>query len=253
METLEKQETIIETANEKEVIFTDTSTKSKETQDEVKKEVKYTQEQVDEIVKSRLAREKKRQDKKDPEVEKVQATETETIEVIEKVEKQPQTQLSEREQKILAEHFANEQYAEIEKLGIREMEYEANKLAGTKRNAAEDALFMKLGKTLKQNADKVELEKQGIDGSILADSEFINFTDKLSNKLTATEKYEMYMTVTGKEKKEPETIGSIKDVKSTSELKEYYTKAEIAKFTRKDYEANPELMKRVEKSLQAKK
>lgn len=243
METLEKQEIIDNTAVGKEVEFTDTSgdTKVEEPKTET---VSYTQEQVDEIVKSRLAREKKRQDRVQ-EVQPVQVDDIETNEVIEKVEKQPTIQLSEREQKILAASDA----IEIKKLGLGEVRYEANLLADKKnKTLREESLFMELAGMLKSSEDKVNLQKNGVELEILDNPEFTEFSKKFSNTTTIIERVEMFQALNGSTK-DPEPIGDVKNVPKTDVLKSHYTEAEIDKFTVEDYRNIPGLRSRVYESL----
>ena len=53
-----------------------------------------------------------------------------------------------------------------------------------------------------------------------------------------------------KPKPEVETIGSMKNTASTDTgVKDFYTRDEALKFTRKDFDKNPELFKAVERSM----
>ena len=58
----------------------------------------------------------------------------------------------------------------------------------------------------------------------------------------------MYIKINQKSKKY-EQIGSMKNKKTSSEVKDYYTPEEASKFTRKDYDKNPKLLEAVEKSM----
>ena len=62
------------------------------------------------------------------------------------------------------------------------------------------------------------------------------------------DKYEMYLKF--KPKPKVETIGSMKNTKEKdSGVKEFYTRDEALKFTKADFDKNPELFKAVEKSM----
>ena len=93
-----------------------------------------------------------------------------------------------------------------------------------------------------------ELAKIGVGEKVLQDNDFIEFTSKLNPSLSIKEKYELYSQVKPKPKVVP--IGSMKNNTSKdSGVKDFYTRDEALKFTKKDFDKNPALFKAVEQSM----
>ena len=108
--------------------------------------------------------------------------------------------------------------------------------------------FRKLAE-YRQNEENIkELAKIGVGEKALQDNDFIEFANKLNPSLSIKEKYEMYSNFKPKPKVEP--IGSMKGTKSEdSAVKDFYSYEEAMKFTKADFDKNPELFKAVEKSM----
>lgn len=159
-----------------------------------------------------------------------------------------QSNLTERQEKILAEAEANE----IKQCGIKEMENEANRIAGIpldKRTTREKLVFKSLAEELISRRNISELKAKGYDAKILDSDDFNKFKSKFSTNEPISDIYEMYQKVNGTAKKqEPRSPGSAKDTASTNEIKEFYTPEEVRKFTEEDL-SNPNLMKAVELSM----
>ena len=82
----------------------------------------------------------------------------------------------------------------------------------------------------------------------LEDKEFIEFAEKLNPNMSTKEKYEMYTQY--KPKPKVETMGSMKNTTSNDTgVKDFYTRDEALKFTKKDFDKNPALFKAVENSM----
>ena len=108
--------------------------------------------------------------------------------------------------------------------------------------------FKKLAEYRQNEENKKELAKIGVGEKALQDNDFIEFANKLNPSLSIKEKYEMYSNFKPKPKVEP--IGSMKGTKSEdSAVKDYYSYEEAIKFTKADFDKNPELYKAVEKSM----
>lgn len=108
--------------------------------------------------------------------------------------------------------------------------------------------FKTLAEYRQNEENKRELAKIGVNEKALQDNDFIEFANKLNPSLSIREKYEMYSKF--KPKPMVETIGSMKNTTSTDTgVKDFYTRDEALKFTRKDFDKNPELFKAVERSM----
>lgn len=114
--------------------------------------------------------------------------------------------------------------------------------------AREKAAFSILAEHVKTTEDTNALAKAGITAEEYNSSEFKEFY-KMFDKNTPIEKvYETYRKT--QPKKEFKTMGSMRN--STSDdtaVKDFYTRDEAMKFTKKDFDKNPDLYKAVEASM----
>ena len=244
--------------------LTDT-TETEETKEEPveeKEEVRtFTQEEVDEIVKRRLAR-KERDFQK--ELSKYKSTEevlkaglnaadindaedklrefwaNEGIKLPDKV----QPGLSEDEIEALGERDADS----FIKDGIPMMEEEANRLVSKgyqNLNLREKTEFNKLVETIHKERDKTALLKLGAKEELLSDKSFVDFRKKFADTTPINEIYDMYMK-NNNQKTVKENPGSMKN-SDVSLVKDYYTDEEIAKLTDEQLD-DPKIWEAVRKS-----
>ena len=158
----------------------------------------------------------------------------------------PEKTQSESDMKYLAERYADEIIEE----GYDEVVEEVRKLSQIgldNMTPYQKAMFMKLSGVRREQEDIKELASIGVSKEILADSDYIEFTKKLSPNLTATEKYEMFKKF--KPSPQFEQIGSMKSDNSREAIKEFYTYEESLQFTKADYDKNPKLYEAVCKSM----
>lgn len=243
------------------------TTKAPETTEnnvEEEKEVeKFTQEQVNQIVQERLRRQESKirneYEEKYAQVETVlnaglgtktldEATDKLTEFYKSKGIQIPEIKLTKRQEEILAEAEAND----IISGGYDELVKEVDKLASKGADnltSREKLVFTKLAQERTTQEAIKELSKIGVGKEILEDTEFKEFSNKLNPKLSVKEKYEMYQKM--KPKKKIETIGSMKNPENSNDkgVKDFYTREEALKFTREDFNKNPELFKVVERSM----
>ena len=260
-ENVEQQTTeeIVEETTESDVV--DESTSNEETVEEPAVET-FTKEQVDEMIAKKLARKeakiRREYEKKYSRAETVlkaglqkdnfeeAVTELENYYTQEGVNI-PKTQYSERDTEILANAEANE----IIESGYDDLVEEVDRLAsiGVENMSSRDKIiFNKLASERKRVEEEKELASIGISKDSITD-EFKEFSKKLNPSLTMKEKYEMYTKF--KPKPKVETIGSMKGATSKDNgVKDFYTYEESLKFTKEDFDRNPELYKAVEKSMQ---
>lgn len=154
---------------------------------------------------------------------------------------------SEYDLKILANAEANE----IINSSYEDLVEEVDRLADKgidKMTAREKLVFTKLAEERQRQESVRDLAQIGVKPEALNDSEYIEFANKLNPSLSAKEKYEMYLKIKPKPKVEP--IGSMKGATSKDNgVKDFYTYEESLKFTKADFDKNPELFKAVEKSM----
>lgn len=153
---------------------------------------------------------------------------------------------SERDVKVLAKAEAEE----IISLGFEEARDEVNRLSDLgldNMTPREKLVFQELATYCNAEQDKKELAKIGVSSDALNDANFIEFAKDLNPKLSLKEKYEKYLKY--RPKKEVEVIGSMKNTEKEQTVKDFYTKEEALRFTKKDFDKNPALFKAVENSM----
>ena len=247
--------------------LTDTTDADESISDEPEKEeVKtFTQEEVDEIVKKRLARKERDYQKELSKYKNVETVlnaglKTNSIDEAESalrnfyreqgidLPEPTKPGLSDKELQILGQAEADE----ILELGLEEAEVEANRLATKGHqnwNAKEQAIFNKLATTLNYEKQKKELKSIGADTKILDSKEFKDFANQFNSNTDIKNIYNLYSkTSLPKENKNIEKMGSMKN-NATEEVKDFYTYEESLKFTRKDFKNNPALFKAIEQSM----
>ena len=154
---------------------------------------------------------------------------------------------SESDMKVLA----NAEAQSIIDSGFEEVVEEVDRLAELgvdNMTSREKLVFTKLAEYRKSEQDRKDLAKIGVSEAALEDKEFIEFAEKLNPNMSTKEKYEMYTQY--KPKPKVETMGSMKNTTSNDTgVKDFYTRDEALKFTKKDFDKNPALFKAVENSM----
>ncbi len=221
----------------------------------------FTKEQVDEMVAKKLARKeakiRREYEKKYGRAETVlkaglqkdnfedAVTELENYYKEEGVQI-PTYQYSERDNEILAKAEAEE----IIDSGYDDLVEEVDRLAGIgveNMSKRDRIIFQRLAEERKKVEEERELKSLGI-GKDTDTNDFKEFSKKLNPSLSMKDKYEMYLKF--KPAPKVETIGSMKNTKEKdSGVKDFYTRDEALKFTKSDFDKNPELYKAVEKSM----
>ena len=256
--------------NENENLVLDTenveTVTTEETTGEVQVEVPvktYTQEEVDEIVGKRLARNtakiRKEYTKKYGDLENVLKAGTGKDNVVELTDtfREFYTQkgihipseptYSGRDIEVLAKAEADD----IINAGFEEVVEEVDRLAelGIENMSAREKQVFKTLAEYRQNAERSnELSKLGVTEDVYNSKEFKDFANKFGTNTTITEIYEIYNKM--QPKKEVRTMGSLKNnTTNDTGVKDFYTRDEALKFTKKDFDNNPELFKAVEKSM----
>lgn len=223
----------------------------------------YTQEEVDEIVSKRLARNtakiRKEYTKKYGDLENVLKAGTGKDNVVELTDtfREFYTQkgihipseptYSGRDIEVLAKAEADD----IINAGFEEVVEEVDRLAelGIDNMSAREKQVFKTLAEYRQNAERSnELSKIGVTEDVYNSKEFKDFASKFGTNTTITEIYEIYNKM--QPKKEVRTMGSLKNnTTNDTGVKDFYTRDEALKFTKKDFDNNPELFKAVEKSM----
>lgn len=153
---------------------------------------------------------------------------------------------SESDMKVLAKAEADSIIA----LGFDEVVEEVDRLAaiGDDMSPRDKLLFVNLAEYRKSEQDRKDLAKIGVSESALKDNDFIEFASKLNPSMSTKEKYEMYTQY--KPKPKVETMGSMKNTTNNDTgVKDFYTRDEALKFTKKELDNNPALFKAIEQSM----
>lgn len=262
----ENVETLTTEENEEGIELTDTSEEVEEDKEtiepEEKEEVKtFTQEEVDEIVKRRLARKERDYQR---ELSKYRDTEN-VLRTTLKLEDGDDTNaklrefyeaegiklpdaikpgLSTREIEVLAKDDADM----IIKDGydaIKEEAYRLSNIGYNNLNEREKIMFVRLSDELTNENNKRDLLKLGASEELLTDKSFNDFKKKFNSDVPITEIYDMYMKNNTK-KTVKENPGSMKN-NDVSKVKDYYTPEEISKLTEEDLD-DPKIWEAVRKS-----
>lgn len=223
----------------------------------------YTQEEVDDIVGKRLARNtakiRKEYSKKYGQLENVLKAGTGKDNVIELtdtfrefyeskgIQIPTEPTYSDRDIEVLAKAEANDIIAS----GLEEVVEEVDRLVelGVENMSAREKQVFKALAEYRQKAERTnELSKIGVTEEVYNSKEFTDFASKFGSNTTITEIYEIYNKM--QPKKEVRTMGSLKNTtQQDTGVKDFYTRDEALKFTKKDFDNNPELFKAVEKSM----
>ena len=223
----------------------------------------YTQEEVDEIVGKRLARNtakiRKEYDRKYGELESVLRAGTGKEDVSEVAETlrgfyesrgvqiPKQTAYSDRDIEVLARAEAED----IIKAGLEEVKEEVDRLADIgldKMTAREKKVFQALAEHRKTAEQRNELAKIGVTEDVITSKEFKDFAGKFNSNTSVVEIYELYNKM--QPKKDIKPMGSMKtNTPPDTGVKEFYTRDEALQFTKQDFDKNPELYKAVERSM----
>lgn len=137
----------------------------------------------------------------------------------------------------------------IIELGYDEVVEEVDRLANKGELSPRDKLiFNKLANYRKAETNRKELAKIGVKDDVISSSEFKEFAKDFKADVPITKIYERFEKTQPKPK--VETIGSMKNATSKdSGVKDFYTRDEALKFTKKDFDKNPALFKAVENSM----
>lgn len=149
------------------------------------------------------------------------------------------------------EVLAREDANDIINSGFEEVVEEVDRLAAigaAKMTDREKATFKVLAE-YRQNAERGrELSKIGVTEEEFNSKGFRDFAGKFNADTPIKDIYDIYTKQ--KPKKEIKTMGSMKNsTPSDSGVKDFYTRDEALKFTKKDFDKNPALFKAVEASM----
>ena len=149
------------------------------------------------------------------------------------------------------EILAGAEADEIIGYGFEDVVEEVDRLADLgieNMSAKEKAVFKRLAEYRQSTEKGRELAKIGVTEDVYNSKEFKDFASKFSSNTPVTEIYEIYNKM--QPRKEVQTMGSMKNNTSDNgTIKDFYTRDEALKFTKKDFDKNPALFKAVEQSM----
>lgn len=223
----------------------------------------YTQEEVNEMMGKRLARKeakiRKEYERKYGNLEEVlkAGTGKESVEELtdtftdfyqkKGIQIRREPKYSDRDTEVLARAEAND----IIEAGYEEVVEEVERLAKVgiaNMTPREKAVFKTLAEH-RQNAERAnELGRLGVTEDVYGSNEFKEFASKFNSNTSISDIYDIYSKT--QSKKEYKTMGSMKNsTSSDGTIKDFYTRDEALKFTRKDLDKNPALVKAIEASM----
>lgn len=140
---------------------------------------------------------------------------------------------------------------EIIRSGYEEVVEEVDRLTelgAARMTAREKALFKVLAEH-RQNAERgKELSSIGVTEDVYNSAEFKDFQSKFNANTPIKDIYDIYAKT--QPKKQIQTMGSMKNsTADTGAVKDFYSYEEAVKFTKKDFDNNPALLKAVEASM----
>lgn len=139
---------------------------------------------------------------------------------------------------------------DIIRSGFDEVIEEADRLKGLgveNMTAREKAAFLALSNHIKATEEGEALAELGVSKEVYESKEFKDFASKFNSNTPIKDIYDIYSKT--KPKKEIKTLGSLKSNTPDNSVKEHYSYEEAIKFTKEDFDKNPELYKAVQKSM----
>ena len=149
------------------------------------------------------------------------------------------------------ETLAKADASEFISAGYEDVVDEVDRLAeiGVENMTAREKAMFKVLAEHRQNAERAqELTKIGVGEDVLNSPDFKEFQRMFREDTPISKVYEQYTK--SQPKKEIKTMGSMKSQSADKGVKEYYSFEEASKFTKKDFDNNPDLLRAVEASMQ---
>lgn len=147
--------------------------------------------------------------------------------------------------------LANAEASEIISAGYEEVVDEVDRLTkiGEKMTPKEKMVFKALADHRQKAENGRELSKIGVTEDVYNSEEFKTFAKQFNANTPITDVYDIYRKT--QPKKDIQTMGSMKTGNSGDNgIKDFYTVEEARRFTKKDFDENPALFAAVEKSMQ---
>jgi hypothetical protein len=149
------------------------------------------------------------------------------------------------------EVLANADASEIIRAGYEDVVEEVDRLAalGADNMTAREKAYFKVLAEHRQNTERQnELAKIGVTEEVYNSKEFQDFAKQFNSTTPIADIFNIYNKT--QPKKEIKTMGSMKNsASSDSSVKDFYTRDEALKFTKKDFDKNPALFKAVQASM----
>ena len=154
---------------------------------------------------------------------------------------------SERDIKVLAQAEAND----IISSGFEDVIEEVDRLADigvANMDPREKEVFKILAEHRKNAERNKELSKIGVPEDVYGSKKFKEFAGQFNSNTSIVDIYNIYNKM--QPKKEVQTMGSVRNSASNdTAVKDFYTRDEALKFTKKNFENNADLYKAVQRSM----
>lgn len=133
--------------------------------------------------------------------------------------------------------------------GYDAMVNEANRLAQkgyANMTESEKIIFTTLGDEITKERDKKELKSLGASDELFNDKKWIEHRNQFNSSVPIEKIYALFKG--NQNKPNLENPGSMKNITTDKDVKDFYTYEEASKFTKEDFDRNPELFRAVENS-----
>ena len=227
-------------------------------------ERKFTQEELDKYTQKRLARQKKSLEKKyNSELSKYKELEyltqkglgTDNLDDTLQQSRdfyskkgityeESEDETDDDDLKILANADAREIIDSL--ASTEELEEEISNMEEEPLTERENLVLEKLKEELNSRQNIGSLQEIGADEKIYNSDNFKKFANKFNSSTPIQEIYEIYQKTSSARK---ESAGSMRTIKDSNDVKDFYTVEEARSFTKEDFDNNPELFRAVERSM----
>ena len=147
--------------------------------------------------------------------------------------------------------LAKAEAEDIIRAGYDEVVEEVNRLTdigAANMTAREKTLFKTLAEHRQKTERATELKKIGVTEDVYNSQDFKDFSAKFAANVPVKDIYDIYAKT--QPKKDIKTMGSMKNPDTGDNgVKDFYTYEEAVKFTKKDFDKNPALFKKVQESM----
>lgn len=159
-------------------------------------------------------------------------------------------ELEKKEPALSEETLARAEAETILRGGEEQVAREVERLSGLgmeNMSGRDKAVFRDLAEHQLNTRRARELEGLGVSEEVWGSEEFRRFAALFAPKTPTAEIFRIYSD--SRPKEQVHTMGTVKSKAAEGEVKDFYTREEALRFTKRDFDRNPQLFRAVEKSM----